>query len=179
MNNSDMLAGELEAIKPLTPRTERMLYDLDCLEMDGTSKAEWSEKADQIRLAHLLHGDFELIIDQCLGGDQELKWRVMQADIDDRRGLAVLKHHLSKRNVEVNGDPASALRSLEKDQEFYESRTSDLRNIEPLPSGSYRVRIKGKKKTFTTLLEACSYRDLVASRFSGSRESKNPQMGAS
>ena len=175
MNKTNALAEELEATKPMSAHVERMLRELDDLELDGLPEEQWRKQADAIRIAHNLHGDFELIIDQCLGGDPELKQRVMKADIDGRRGLAVLKHHRSKKKLEATGDAASALRSLEKDQEFYESRTSDLRNIEPLPSGSYRVRIKGKKKTFTTLLEASSYRDLVASRFLGSRESKNPQ----
>lgn len=161
MNRTHRLATELATKGPFSEEIDGDLCRLDEAELNGVSDEEWEQEAERITVAHLLHGDFERVIDLCLGGDLKLKKRIMEADQSDRGGLNVLKHHLRKRGAEVPADAASALRSLELDQQYYEQMMSNPKNIEALPSGSYRVKVKGRRETFLTLVEAVKSRELA------------------
>ena len=116
--------------------------------------------------AGALFGDYELIIDSCMGGDPDIKERVRAADNDGRRGLATLKHHLGRLGVKLPAHLRPVMRSCEADQEYYEERQGDRKNIED-HRGKFRVTkmIAGTrhKASFDTLGEAQSYRDTLTS----------------
>ena len=124
-----------------------------------------------------LHGDYELIIEQCLGGDpkcssniHKIKRKVAEADTLNRGGLASLKYHLNKAGVTPTGHAAHVLRVCELDQETYADLTSTdhgMKGIDTLPSGKYRVRVNVEHnrftKTFDDLISAKNWRDRMSS----------------
>lgn len=114
------------------------------------------------RSALPLYGDYELLIDEALGGDQRLKERVAAADAVGRGGLAVLKNALKNRGITLRGKLLDILLSCELDQEAFEASLNDLRNIE-VRGGSYRAKVQIDdnvfKSSFKTLREAQVWRD--------------------
>jgi hypothetical protein len=65
-----------------------------------------------------IFGDYELIIDTALNGDEKLKRRIAEADTIDRGGLAVLKNALRNRQVVLPPMLADVMRSCEADQAY-------------------------------------------------------------
>lgn len=117
------------------------------------------------RLPSELFGDYELVINEVLDGDPELKRRVAEADAADRRGLAVLKYHLGRHKIPLPVHVQAILRSCEADQEFYEATVkTDMKNI-TVHQGLYRVRVNlGDEvfdRSFKTHQEAREWRDRV------------------
>lgn len=117
--------------------------------------------------AHLF-GDYELIIDTCLGGDPVVKEAVAAADQDNRGGLASLKYHLRKAGItRLPTSMSDIMRTCEADQEFFKDpdRTAgQMKNIEK-HRGKFRVSVmvdgKRLRTTFESLEEALRYRDQV------------------
>lgn len=145
----------------------------DLLARSETAQARRNSKTPQKEPEQLwLFGDYELIIDACLDGDPDVKKRVAEADADGRRGLSTLKYHLQKAKAKPSGLAAHALRICELDQEYYESRLKDLRNITVLkssegePKYELRMTIGGRrvKERFLTLTAAQNTRDIIKSR---------------
>ena len=114
-------------------------------------------------MALTLFGDYEQIIDRCLGGDLEIKRRVAEADAQGRRGLAVLKYQLGKHAAQLPPDIARIMETCEKDQEYYDQIVRhDFRNIETRGS-KYRLSVTFEwnryRRTFETVGEARRCRD--------------------
>jgi hypothetical protein len=109
-----------------------------------------------------IFGDYELIIDTALNGDEKLKRRIAEADTIDRGGLAVLKNALRNRQVVLPPMLADVMRSCEADQAYYAELQQDFANIDRHGS-SYRVRmtVDGERmtKSFKHLREAQVWRD--------------------
>lgn len=124
--------------------------------------AERALKAYRETRRSALYGDYELLIDACLEGDPEVKERVREADLSDRRGLATLKYHLSRRKAQIPRHLATVMSSCEADQDLYDAKRSDMRKIDQ-HRGKLRVRmtVDGKRQTalFDTLEEAREFRD--------------------
>jgi hypothetical protein len=110
-----------------------------------------------------LYGDYDLLIDQCLGGDRQLKKLIAQKDRHNRQGLQVLLNALKNRKVVLNDFQQRILHQCQEEQAFYDAQRQDLRNIRQLASGRYqaRVNIEGNsyKQTFDTLAGAQEWRD--------------------
>lgn len=110
-----------------------------------------------------LFGDYALIIDASLNGDQKLKAKVAQADLFNRGGLAVLQNALKNRGVTLTGKLADILNSCIADQEFWEMKQQDHDNIHKRPKGRWQVQITVDEvrycKTFDDLADAQRYRD--------------------
>ncbi|WP_370402532.1 hypothetical protein [Sulfitobacter sp. JB4-11] len=109
-----------------------------------------------------LFGDYELIIDRCCGGDPKLKRRVAEADVDGRRGLAVLKYWIAKLKVQLPPDMVSTMETCEEDQEYYVEKENDMRNIQT--HGSMRrvsITLEGNRyrRSFETIDAARRWRD--------------------
>jgi hypothetical protein len=150
----------------------RLLRGLDGKACDGTLTEADLEKASSQLKQPQLFGDYELIIDECLNGDPEVKLRVAAAD-RQRRGLATLKYHLTRNGAKPKGLAALALRSCEMDQEYYEQFSSDaegMRGID-VKREKYRVRITVNgcrlSQSFSSLIDAKKWRDLQLSRDEG------------
>jgi hypothetical protein len=109
-----------------------------------------------------LFGDYELIVDTALNGDEKLKRRIAEADAIDRGGLAVLKNALRNRQVVLPPMLAEVMQSCEADQAYYAELQQDFASIDKHGS-SYRVRITvdGVRMTrsFKHLREAQVWRD--------------------
>ena len=109
-----------------------------------------------------LFGDYELIIDVALNGDERLKRRIAEADAIDRGGLAVLKNALRNRQVVLPPMLADVMRSCEADQAYHVELQQDFANIDKHGS-SYRVRmtVGGVRmtKSFKHLRDAQVWRD--------------------
>ena len=109
-----------------------------------------------------LFGDYELIVDTALNGDEKLKRRIAEADTIDRGGLAVLKNALRNRQISLPPMLAEVMRSCEADQAYYAELQQDFANIDRHGS-SYRVRmtVDGERmtKSFKHLREAQVWRD--------------------
>jgi hypothetical protein len=112
-----------------------------------------------------LFGDYDIIIDKALDGDENLKRRIADADTYDRSGLAVLKNALRNRRITLPTMLAEIMQTCEDDQRYYEELKGDLKNID-LHGSTYRVRImlEGVRMTkkFTSLRAAQVWRDRVA-----------------
>jgi hypothetical protein len=158
----------------------RLLRGLDGKACDGTLTEADLEKASSQLKQPPLFGDYELIIDECLNGDPEVKLKVAAADAPldasldtQRRGLATLKYHLARHKAKPTGLAALALRSCEMDQEYYEQFSSEaegMRGID-VKRGKYRVRstVDGCRlsQSFSSLIDAKKWRDLQLSRGEG------------
>jgi hypothetical protein len=196
----DKLWDHVERHLSADPDLLKELHRIDCALRDGSlteARLRHTEDAILSRLhtyasadspalrAHresredALFGDYELIIDACLGGDEKVKEAVRKADNDGRHGLLTLKQHLTKSGAAVPAHIAAILRECEADQTYYTKiakadakgpcagRTAakhiDERN------GKYRVRMGTRdrriSKTFDTLFGACRYRDAVLERW--------------
>jgi hypothetical protein len=109
-----------------------------------------------------LFGDYELIVDTALGGDQKLKQRIAEADVRNRGGLAVLTNALRNRQVTLPPSLTDILRICEADQQYYDELQNDLDNID-VHGSSYRVRLAvgGERitKRFDNLRAAQVWRD--------------------
>ena len=120
--------------------------------------ARWTKPTIELKL----FGDYELIIDTALSGDEKLKRRIAEADAIDRGGLAVLKNALRNRQVVLPPMLAEVMRSCEADQAYYAELQQDFANIDRHGS-SYRVRmtVDGERmtKSFKHLREAQVWRD--------------------
>lgn len=117
-----------------------------------------------------LYGDYERIIDLALGGCPKVKKAVAEADIDGRRGLSTLHHHLRKNKAVLNEEAQRLLNTCTSDQEYWaEYVRGDMKSIRELPSGAFQVRISFEgnthKQTFSTHEEARSWRDKVSLLF--------------
>ena len=110
-----------------------------------------------------LFGDYALIINEALNGDQKLKAKVAQADRFNRGGLAVLQNALKNRSVTLTGKLADILASCVADQEFWEAKQKDFDRIHQRPNGRWQVQITIDEvrysKTFDDLADAQRYRD--------------------
>ncbi len=110
-----------------------------------------------------LFGDYALIIDEALNGDQKLKARVAHADRINRGGLAVLQNALKNRSVTLTGKLADILASCVTDQEFWEAKQKNFDRIHQRPNGRWQVQITIDEvrycKTFDELADAQRYRD--------------------
>jgi hypothetical protein len=119
---------------------------------------QWFNPSAQL----ILFGDYELIVDTALNGDEKLKRRIAEADAIDRGGLAVLKNALRNRQVVLPPMLAEVMRSCEADQAYYAELQQDFANIDKHGS-SYRVRmtVGGVRmtKSFKHLREAQVWRD--------------------
>jgi hypothetical protein len=113
-------------------------------------------------LAAELFGDYELIVDTALAGDQKLKQRIAEADARNRGGLAVLKNALRNRQVTLPPSLTDILRICEADQQYYDELQNDLDYID-VHGSSYRVRLAvgGERitKRFDNLRAAQVWRD--------------------
>jgi len=135
----------------------------------ATGQTDPAYHAHRVSRSDKLFGDYELVINTCLGGDPAVKAAVLKADNDGRRGLASLKYHLRKAKAHIPQDIATILRTCEADQEYHDdpirqaaASKPDMRNIEKR-SGGFRVSImvdgERHRETFGSLEEARSYRD--------------------
>lgn len=99
-----------------------------------------------------LFGDYELIIDKYLDGDQRLKHAVALADQNNRGGLAVLQNAIRNRKgyAAMPSYLADILDTCRVDQESYEARMTDMRKIDKT-GGKYRVRVTVEHNRFTKL----------------------------
>lgn len=194
----DALYNDLETNyrHSLTDTDTQSLYKLDADAIDGTltnasfeqtkrdlvAKRRRSYAVDhptgQIDPAYQTHsenrkgklfGDYELIIDTCLGGDVAIKKAVLKADNNGGRGLASLRYHLRKAKVRIPQDMATILRTCDADQEYHDAPARqaaiakpDMKNIEER-GGRYRVTVmtdgKRHRESFETLQDARQYRD--------------------
>ena len=113
-----------------------------------------------------LYGDYELLIDQCLGGDRALKQLVAQKDRQKRGGLAVLQNALKNRGAQLDDYHERVLRQCIQDQEHWEAKQDDLTNIRSRPNGKFQVRAVLEhnriSRTFDSLEEAQLWRSRVA-----------------
>ena len=118
----------------------------------------WIKPTSELKL----FGDYELIIDTALNGNEKLKRRIAEADAIDRGGLAVLKNALRNRQVILPPMLADVMRSCEADQAYYAELQEDFTNIDKHGS-SYRLRmtVGGVRmtKSFKHLREAQVWRD--------------------
>jgi hypothetical protein len=109
-----------------------------------------------------LFGDYALIVDIALNGDEKLKRRIAEADEIDRGGLAVLKNALRNRQVALPQMLADIMRSCEADQAYYAELQEDFTNIDK-HGNFFRVRmtVGGVRmtKSFKHLREAQVWRD--------------------
>jgi hypothetical protein len=110
-----------------------------------------------------LFGDYALIINEALNGDQKLKAKVAQADRFNRGGLAVLQNALKNRSVTLTGKLADILASCVADQEFWEAKQKDFDRIHKRPNGRWQAQVMVAdvrySKTFDDLADAQRYRD--------------------
>ena len=110
-----------------------------------------------------LFGDYELLIDECLGGCPHLKQKVAVADKRTRGGLAILLNALHNRNVKLSPFQSRLVQQLKGDQDYWISRQSDLKNISLRDNGNYQVKVTVEHNrysaTFETLEEAQWWRD--------------------
>ncbi|MDC1202310.1 hypothetical protein N8082_07570 [Planktomarina temperata] len=107
-------------------------------------------------------GDYEEIIDEYFSGDQKLKNKVALADERDRGGLQIILNALSNGKITLSPFHEDLIERCKKDQEFYLSKQSDLKNI-TVTNGHYRVRVTVEHnrfdKRFNDLIEAQHWRD--------------------
>jgi hypothetical protein len=110
-----------------------------------------------------LYGDYDLLIDQCLGGDRQLKKLIAQKDRHNRQGLQVLLNALKNRKVVLNDFQQRILHQCQEEQAFYDAQQQDLRNIRERQGGKYQVRVVVEGNTFTktfdSLVAAQEWRD--------------------
>src|SRR6056300_823992 len=69
-----------------------------------------------------LYGDYELIIDGCLGGDPELKRKVARADRNGRGGLPILLNVIANRKVTLSPWHQEVIARCKTDQEYHEAQ---------------------------------------------------------
>ena len=110
-----------------------------------------------------LYGDYELLIDQCLGGDKQLKSKVAQADKHNRGGLAVLLNALHNRQAKLSSFHERLVQQLKQDHEFWLAKQDDHSHISLRSNGKYQVKVVVEfnrySATFDTLEEAQWWRD--------------------
>lgn len=113
-----------------------------------------------------LFGDYELLIDQCLGGNKELKRLVAQKDRINRGGLQVLKKALTNHQAKLNSYHLDILQRCEQDQELWETQQEDLESIRIRKNGKYQARVVVEHNRysaqFESLREAQVWRDRMA-----------------
>ena len=111
-----------------------------------------------------LYGDYELLIDGCLGGDPELKRKVARADRNGRGGLPILLNAIANRKVTLSPWHQEVLARCKADQEYYVAQQEDMDCIDER-NGSYRVRVTVEHNrytdTFENLCDARVRRDLM------------------
>jgi len=109
-----------------------------------------------------LFGDYELLIDECLGGDPEVKLSVAQADRYGRRGLKVLMNALKNKKASMSPFHIKVLAQCKEDQAHYEALQKDLRSIEERDL-KYRARVtvghNRFRRTFDDLRDVQVWRD--------------------
>ena len=110
-----------------------------------------------------LFGDYELLIDECLGGCPHLKQKVAVADKRNRGGLAILLNALHNRKAKLSPFHERLVNQLKADQEYWMRKQDDLKNISLRDNGNYQVKVTIEHNrysaTFDTLEEAHWWRD--------------------
>lgn len=110
-----------------------------------------------------LFGDYELLIDQCLGSDKHLKAKVAAADKHNRGGLAVLLNALHNRQVKLTSFQERLVAQLKQDHQYWLDRQQDYKHISLRSNGNYQVKVTVEfnrySATFETLEEAHWWRD--------------------
>ena len=111
-----------------------------------------------------LYGDYELIVDQCLAGDQSLKARVAAADkLASRGGLAVLLNALHNRKVKLTSFQQRIVDQCLADQQYWLDKQQDFKHITIRKNGKYQVKVTVEfnrySATFDTLEDARWWRD--------------------
>ena len=109
-----------------------------------------------------LFGDLELAIDLLLNGDPSVKRKVAVADQKDRGGYQALLNAMRRMGVKpTTSRQERLLQSLAGDQDHYNQKLNDLRNIRQR-GNTYTVRAVVEhnrySKTFTSLFEAQHWR---------------------
>ena len=109
-----------------------------------------------------LFGDLELAFDLLLNGDPTVKRQVALADQNDRGGYQALLNAMRRKNVKATTSRQERLlQSLAGDQDYYNQKLNDLRNIRQRgDTYTARVRVEHNRysKTFTSLFEAQYWR---------------------
>ena len=109
-----------------------------------------------------LFGDLELAIDLLLNGDLEIKHQVAVADQKDRGGYQALLNAMRRKGVKATTSAQERLlQSLAGDQNYYNHKLNDLRNIRQRgDTYTARVRVEHNRysKTFTSLFAAQYWR---------------------
>ena len=109
-----------------------------------------------------LFGDLELAVDLLLNGDPEIKRQVALADQNDRGGYQELLNVMRRKNVKATTSRQERLlQSLAVDQDYYNQKLNDLRNIRQRENNfTDRVRVEHNRysKTFTSLFAAQYWR---------------------
>ena len=109
-----------------------------------------------------LFGDLELAVDLLLNGGPEIKRQIALADQKDRGGYQTLINALRRMGVKpTTSRQERLLQSLAGDQDHYNQKLNDLRNIRQR-GNTYTVRAVVEhnrySKTFTSLFEAQHWR---------------------
>ncbi|WP_394177988.1 hypothetical protein [Yoonia maritima] len=117
-----------------------------------------------------LFGDLELLVNELLQGDPDIKRAISKADTGTRGGYRSLQYHMTKAGVtNVSPEHQRILDTLKLDDDFHQSKASDLKNIEHR-SPSYRVKLvfEGNtfRKSFSDLSSAQQWRDHMLIMFS-------------
>lgn len=117
-----------------------------------------------------LFGDLELLVNELLQGDLDIKKAVAKADTDNRGGYRSLLYHMTKAGVtNVSPEHQKILDTLKLDDDYHRSKASDLKNIE-YRCPSYRVKLvfEGNtfRKSFSDLSSAQQWRDQMLIMFS-------------
>jgi hypothetical protein len=115
-----------------------------------------------------LYGDYELIIDQCLAGDPNLKARVAVADKHGNRGgLAVLLNALHNRKARLTSFQQRIVDQLQADQQYWLEKQKAFNHITIRQNGKYQVKVTVEfnrySATFDTLEDAQWWRDQMLS----------------
>ena len=132
------------------------------LNSDQLSDVKPSSLTNKPTLCPSVFGDYKEIIDKYFSDDPKLKNKVALADERDRGGLQIILNALSNGKSTLSQFHEDLIERCKKDQEFYLSKQSDLKNI-TVTNGHYRVRVTVEHnrfdKRFNDLIEAQHWRD--------------------